>query len=637
MAGWIVFLPLLGALLVGLNTRRIEAHFAQYLTSGCLVLAAILSGFVFKDVAIDGNIQIIHLFSWITSGTFHIDWVIRVDVLTAVMLVVVTWVSAVVHLYSIGYMHDDEHTPRFFAYLSLFTFFMLMLVTADNLLQLFLGWEGVGVCSYLLIGFWYKKPSANAAAMKAFIVNRVGDLGFMLGLVLVYVIFGSIHFADIFAAIPQHVNTTYSLLGHEFHAFTLIGILLFIGAMGKSAQLGLHTWLPDAMEGPTPVSALIHAATMVTAGVFLVARMSPLYEYAPVALMLVTVVGATTSLFAATIALTQNDIKKVIAYSTCSQLGYMFFACGVSAYSAGVFHLMTHAFFKALLFLGAGSVIHAMSGEQDMQKMGGLWKKIPFTYALFWIGSLAIAGIPFFAGYYSKSAILHAAHGSNTHFAHYAFMVGELVSFLTAFYSWRLLILTFHGKPRCDKKTWEHVHESPAIMLVPLIVLMLGALFSGYIGQEILGMVNGDYAFWRGALVALEVNNPLLHHGEHPLWTKFVAVAGIASAYLYYMFAPMLPALTAKIFKPIYVLFYNKWFIDEIYDFLFVRPAKALGTFLWQVGDVKLIDGLGPNGVSQVSYWLGGRMSKLQTGYLYHYAFAMLLGLVAAITWVWMK
>lgn len=637
MAGWIVFLPLIGALLVGLNTRRIDAHLAQYITSGCLVIAAILSGFVFKDVAIDGNTQIIHLFSWITSGTFHIDWVIRVDVLTAVMLVVVTWVSVVVHLYSIGYMHDDEHTPRFFAYLSLFTFFMLMLVTADNLLQLFLGWEGVGLCSYLLIGFWYKKPSANAAAMKAFIVNRVGDLGFMLGLVLIYVIFGSIHFVDIFAAIPQHVNTTYSLLGHDFHAFTLIGILLFIGAMGKSAQLGLHTWLPDAMEGPTPVSALIHAATMVTAGVFLVARMSPLYEYAPVALMLVTVVGATTALFAATIALTQNDIKKVIAYSTCSQLGYMFFACGVSAYSAGVFHLMTHAFFKALLFLGAGSVIHAMSGEQDMQKMGGLWKKIPFTYALFWIGSLAIAGIPFFAGYYSKSAILHAAHGSNTHFAHYAFMVGELVSFLTAFYSWRLLILTFHGKPRCDKKTWEHVHESPAIMLVPLIVLMLGALFSGYIGEEMLGMVNGDYAFWRGALVALDANNPLLHHGEHPIWTKFVAVAGIASAYLYYMLAPVLPALTAKIFKPIYVLFYNKWFIDEIYEVIFVRPAKRLGTFLWQIGDVKIIDGLGPNGVSQLSYWLGGRMSKLQTGYLYHYAFAMLLGLVAAISWVWMR
>ena len=534
-------------------------------------------------------------------------------------------------------MHDDEHTPRFFAYLSLFTFFMLMLVTADNLVQLFLGWEGVGLCSYLLIGFWYKKPSANAAAMKAFIVNRVGDLGFMLGLLLTFYIFGSIHFANIFASIPQHVNTTYSLLGHEFHAFTLIGILLFIGAMGKSAQLGLHTWLPDAMEGPTPVSALIHAATMVTAGVFLVARMSPLYEYAPVALMLVTVVGATTSLFAATIALTQNDIKKVIAYSTCSQLGYMFFACGVSAYSAGVFHLMTHAFFKALLFLGAGSVIHAMSGEQDMQKMGGLWKKIPYTYALFWIGSLAIAGIPFFAGYYSKSAILHAAHGSHTHFAHYAFMVGELVSFLTAFYSWRLLLLAFHGKPRCDKKTWEHVHESPAIMLVPLIVLTLGALFSGYIGEEILGMVHGDYAFWRGALVALDVNNPLLHHGEHPVWTKFVALAGIISAYVYYMLLPMLPALTAKIFKPVYLLFYNKWYVDEIYEVIFVRPAKALGTFLWQVGDVKLIDGLGPNGVSQLSYWFGGRISKLQTGYLYHYAFATLLGLVLAIAWVWVR
>jgi NADH-quinone oxidoreductase subunit L len=637
MAGWIVFLPLLSALVVGLNTRRINEHLAQYVTSGFLVIAAILAGITFKNVAIDGQSYTLHLFNWISSGTLSIDWVIRVDVLTAVMLVVVTWVSAVVHIYSIGYMHDDEHTPRFFSYLSLFTFFMLMLVTADNLLQLFLGWEGVGLCSYLLIGFWYKRPSANAAAMKAFIVNRVGDLGFMLGLLLTFTIFGSIHFADIFAAVPNQVSAVYTVLGYDIHALTLIGILLFIGAMGKSAQLGLHTWLPDAMEGPTPVSALIHAATMVTAGVFLVARMSPLYEYAPIALMLITVVGATTALFAATIALTQNDIKKVIAYSTCSQLGYMFFACGVSAYSAGVFHLMTHAFFKALLFLGAGSVIHAMSGEQDMQKMGGLWKKIPFTYALFWIGSLAIAGIPFFAGYYSKNAILHAAHGSESPFAHYAFYVGELTSFLTAFYSWRLLILTFHGKPRCSKKVWDHVHESPAIMLVPLIVLVLGALFSGYLGEEVFKMVDGDYSFWRGALVSLSEHNPFLHHGEHPLWTKFVALAGITLAYIFYLLVPSLPTKMTQIFRPIYVLFYNKWYVDELYEFLFVRPAKALGTFFWQVGDVKIVDGLGPNGVSQLSYWFGGRLSKLQSGYLYHYAFAMLLGLVGVITWVWMQ
>ena len=636
MAVLIVFLPLLGALVVGLNTRRIDEHLAQYITSAFLVLAAVLAGLTFKEVALDGHVYSQHLFSWISSGALSIDWVIRVDVLTAVMLVVVTWVSAVVHVYSIGYMHDDEHTPRFFAYLSLFTFFMLMLVTSDNLLQLFLGWEGVGLCSYLLIGFWYKRPSANAAAMKAFIVNRVGDLGFMLGLLLTYNIFGTIHFADIFAAVPNQVSATYTVLGHEFHALTLIGILLFIGACGKSAQLGLHTWLPDAMEGPTPVSALIHAATMVTAGVFLVARMSPLYEHAPIALMVITVVGATTALFAATIALTQNDIKKVIAYSTCSQLGYMFFACGVSAYSAGIFHLMTHAFFKALLFLGAGSVIHAMSGEQDMQKMGGLWKKIPFTYALFWIGSLAIAGIPFFAGYYSKTAILHAAAASENPFAHYAFYVGELTSFLTAFYSWRLLILTFHGKQRCSKKVWDHVHESPAIMLVPLIVLVCGALFSGYLGEEVFKMVDADFAFWRGALVSLNEHNPFLHHEEHPLWTQFVAVTGITLAYIFYMFVPSLPSLMTKIFRPVYLLFYNKWYFDELYEFLFVRPAKALGTFLWQIGDVKIIDGLGPNGVSQLSYWFGGRMAKLQTGYLYHYAFAMLIGLVAVITWVWM-
>ena len=637
MAGWIVFLPLLGALLVGLSTRRIDAHLAQYITSGFLVLAAILSGFTFHEVAILGHVQELRLFSWITSGALHIDWVIRVDVLTSVMLVVVTWVSAVVHVYSIGYMHHDSHTPRFFAYLSLFTFFMLMLVTADNLLQLFLGWEGVGLCSYLLIGFWYQRPSANAAAMKAFIVNRVGDLGFMLGLLLTYDIFGSIHFADIFAAIPQQVSAQYSVLGHDFHALTLIGLLLFIGACGKSAQLGLHTWLPDAMEGPTPVSALIHAATMVTAGVFLVARMSPLYEYAPLALNVIAVVGATTSLFAATIALTQNDIKKVIAYSTCSQLGYMFFACGVSAYSAGVFHLMTHAFFKALLFLSAGSVIHAMSDEQDMQKMGGLWKKIPITYAMFWIGSLAIAGIPFLAGYYSKDAILHAAHNSTSPVAHYAFWMGVVTAFLTAFYSWRLLLLTFHGKPRCSKKVWEHVHESPAIMWVPLCVLALGAIFSGYIGEEILHMTAGDYAFWRGALVALPSHNPFLHHGEMPEWILFVVIGGIATAYLFYLLVPAIPGLLMRGLKPFYLLSYNKWYFDEIYDFLLVRPIKRLGLWFWKIGDVRIIDGLGPNGMSRLSYAIGGQLSKLQTGYLYHYAFATLLGLVGIMTWVWMK
>lgn len=633
MVAWLVLLPLFCAAFVGLNSRNINAHLAQYITTGGLCLSALLAAITFKNVAIDGNIQNEVLFNWISSGGMVIDWVIRVDVLTAVMLIVVTWVSALVHLYSIGYMHEDPHTPRFFSYLSLFTFFMLMLVTSDNLLQLFLGWEGVGLCSYLLIGFWYKKPSANAAAMKAFIVNRVGDLGFMLGLLLTYKIFGSIHFGEIFAKVTAMKDVYFPVLGQELHALTLIGILLFIGACGKSAQLGLHTWLPDAMEGPTPVSALIHAATMVTAGVFLVARMSPLYEYAPTALNVITVVGATTSLFAATIALTQNDIKRVIAYSTCSQLGFMFFACGVSAYGAGVFHLMTHGFFKALLFLSAGSVIHAMSNEQDMQKMGGLWKKIPITYAMFWIGSLAIAGIPFFAGYYSKGAILHAAHGSHGQFAHYAFYVGELTSLLTAFYSWRLILLTFHGKPRCDKKTWEHVHESPWVMLTPLLLLSLGALFSGYLGEKVYGMVDGSLEFWRGAIVALPENNPLLHHGEHPLWTKFVAVAGIALAYVVYMLIPALPRILMTGLKPLYLLSYNKYYIDELYDFLFVRPIRWLGGFFWKVGDVKIIDGLGPNGASAFSYYIGGRLSRLQTGYLYHYVFAMLIGLVGFMTW----
>ena len=481
----VVFLPLIAALFVGLTCRIIRDDLAQVITSGALVISAFCAGLLFFRVWSEGIVATVPVsMDWIESGNFKALWALRLDMLTAVMLIVVTWVSSVVHLYSIGYMSHDPHKPRFMAYLSLFTFFMLMLVTADNLIQLFLGWEGVGLCSYLLIGFWFKKPEANAAAMKAFIVNRVGDFGFALGIAAIYWLFGSVQFTEIFARVGEFDTAHVMLFGHSVHTLTMICILLFIGCMGKSAQLGLHTWLPDAMEGPTPVSALIHAATMVTAGVFLVARCSPLFEHAPGALTLITYVGAATAFFAATVGLVQNDIKRVIAYSTCSQLGYMFFACGVSAYSAGIFHLMTHAFFKALLFLSAGSVIHAMSGEQDMRRMGGIWRQIPWTYSYMWIGSLALAAMPFFAGYYSKDLILEVAYASHTEHGHFAYWLGTSAAGMTAFYSWRLLFMTFHGAPRASEEVMHHVHESPKIIMLPLLLLALGALVSGYVGSE---------------------------------------------------------------------------------------------------------------------------------------------------------
>ena len=514
-----IFLPLLGAAIAGLGGRYIKASGAQLITCGAMVLAAAIGCLILFEVALGGRAVTVELLPWISSGAFEVSWTLRFDQLTAVMVFVVTVVSAVVHVYSIGYMDHDPHIPRFMAYLSLFTFFMLALVTADNLLQLFFGWEGVGLCSYLLIGFWYEKPEANAAAIKAFIVNRVGDFGFALGIMGVFLMFDSIAFDTIFAAVSDQSEATISFLGIEAHALTTLCILLFIGAMGKSAQLGLHTWLPDAMEGPTPVSALIHAATMVTAGVFMVARLSPLFEYAPVALDVVTVVGATTALFAATVALCQTDLKRVIAYSTCSQLGYMFFACGVSAYSAGIFHLTTHAFFKALLFLGAGSVIHAMSGEQDMRRMGGIWRMIPATYTLMWIGSLALAGIPFFAGYFSKDLILEAAFGAHTGWGQYAFWMGVIAAVLTAFYSWRLLLMTFHGTSRADEMTLAHVHESPRVMLLPLVVLAVGAMFSGYLGYEYFA---GDsmHEFWGESLFVRPGTDPIAAAHHVPLWVQ---------------------------------------------------------------------------------------------------------------------
>ncbi|NDF12804.1 MAG: NADH-quinone oxidoreductase subunit L [Proteobacteria bacterium] len=638
----IVFLPLLAAIIAGLNSRRINVPLAQVLTTAAVMTGAVLSYCVFHKVAIKGNATLVHLLNWVTVGDFKVEWALKVDSLTAVMLVVVNSVSALVHLYSIGYMSHDPHRPRFMAYLSLFTFFMLMLVTADNFLQLFLGWEGVGLCSYLLIGFWYTRPSANAAAIKAFVVNRVGDFGFALGIFGVFVLFGSIQFETVFGAAANHADSTLTFLGHQYHALTVICILLFIGAMGKSAQLGLHTWLPDAMEGPTPVSALIHAATMVTAGVFLVARCSPLFEQSQVALHLVTVVGALTAVFAASIALTQNDIKKVIAYSTCSQLGYMFFACGVSAYAAGVFHLMTHAFFKALLFLGAGSVIHAMSDEQDIQKMGGIWKKIPLTYAMMMIGTLAITGIPPLAGYFSKDMILESAYAAGAHgnaTGQFAFWMGIFAAFMTSFYSWRLVFLTFHGKTRASKSVIEHIHESPLVMTIPLMLLAVGAVISGYVGVSILGIVQHDLSFWNGAIVMLggEEENVLeqAHHvpGFVKLLPLVVSVAGFVLAYIFYLQAKGIPAALAKNLSVLYKGSKNKWYVDEIYDFLFVKPAIKIGVFLWKFFDVRVIDGLGPNGFAAISQRFSVVLSRAQTGYVYHYAFVMLLGIVLILAW----
>lgn len=633
----IVFLPLLTAVLVGLNTESLKTGTAQIITVSGVVLSAIFSWIVFIDVY-KGNTYAPELFKWVESGNFSVLWVIKVDMLTAIMLTLVTTVSSLVHIYSVGYMSHDDHPQRFFSYLSLFTFFMLMLVTSDNLLQLFLGWEGVGLCSYLLIGFWYKKPSANSAAMKAFIVNRVGDFGMALGLFAIFHIFGTIDFAEIFSQIPDKRMEIITILGTEFRAFDLICVLLFVGCMGKSAQLGLHTWLPDAMEGPTPVSALIHAATMVTAGIFLVARMSPLFEQSQIALNMITVIGASTALFAATIALTQNDIKKIIAYSTCSQLGYMFFACGVSAYGAGIFHLYTHGFFKALLFLSAGSVIHAMSDEQDIRRMGALWKKIPLTYLMMLIGTLAITGFPLLSGYYSKDMVLEtafAAGQAGNKYGEFAFWMGISAATLTAFYSWRLMFLVFHGKSRADQETIDHIHESPKVMTIPLIILALGAIFIGGVFANKLGIVHGEIKFWHGAVALGKVSDDTtIYEAAHhvPKWVKqaplAVGGAGFVFAALCYLLFRRLPSKIASFFRPLYLLFYNKWYFDEIYDLIIVNPLKKLAKFLWKFFDTKIIDGLGPNGFAFVSSKVGAGFRVLQSGYIYHYSFVMLIGLI---------
>ena len=635
----IVFLPAIGALIAGLLGRVLGPRPCEIITTSFVGAAAVLSWIAFWQVGIGGETLRVPVLRWVTSGELDVSWALRIDTLTAVMLVVVNTVSALVHLYSIGYMHEDDSRQRFFAYLSMFTFAMLALVTSDNFLQLFFGWEGVGLASYLLIGFWYLKPEANAAAIKAFVVNRVGDFGFALGIFGIFAVFGTIGFDAVFRAAPGVAGKPMEFLGHQWDTLTVLCLLLFMGAMGKSAQFLLHTWLPDAMEGPTPVSALIHAATMVTAGVFMVARLSPLFELAPVALQVVTLVGAVTAFFAATVGLVQNDIKRVVAYSTCSQLGYMFVACGVGAYAAGIFHLFTHAFFKALLFLGSGSVIHAMHHEQDMRKMGGLAGKIRFTYVTMLIGTLSLTGVGIphlagFAGFHSKDAIIEAAFAAHTP-NNYAFWLLVVAAFMTAFYSWRLIFMTFHGTTRADHHTYEHAHESPFVMLVVLAALALGSVVAGFAFQHY--FIGEAYKeFWGKALFEGAHNHILHALHEVPDWVGWAPtlamLGGFALSYLFYIVAPSLPAVTARAFRPIYLFLLNKWYFDELYDWLFVRPAFWIGRLLWKRGDGTIIDGLGPDGIANRVLWTTGRVVKLQTGYVYHYAFAMLIGVALIVT-----
>ena len=677
---FIVFLPLLAAIIAGLGNRMIGNFAAKLVTTGALFASCLLSWPIFLSfMGGTAEAHVVPVLHWVQSGALTFDWALRVDTLTAVMLVVITTVSALVHLYSWGYMAEDPDQPRFFAYLSLFTFAMLMLVTADNLVQMFFGWEGVGLASYLLIGFWFRKPSASAAAIKAFVVNRVGDLGFMLGIFGTFLVFNTVSIPEILVRAPGMEGSTIGFLGYRWDTMTILCILLFIGAMGKSAQLGLHTWLPDAMEGPTPVSALIHAATMVTAGVFMVCRLSPMFEASPIALDIVTYVGAATCFFAATVGLTQWDIKRVIAYSTCSQLGYMFFAAGVGAYGAAMFHLFTHAFFKALLFLGAGSVIHAMHHEQDMRFYGALRKRIPLTFWAMMAGTLAITGVGIywlhagFAGFHSKDAILEAAFASGKESGMFAFWVGVTAALMTSFYSWRLMFLTFFVKPRWagsehiqhavhdnhgrddhghgdhahddqahghaqhdDGTAGYHPHESPLVMLIPLGVLTLGAVFAGWVFT---GLFLSSADFWGGSIFY----NAHLMHAMHevPLWVKLsatvVMLIGLFGAWYAYIRNPGFPAQVVAQIDVLYRFVYNKWYFDELYNFLFVRPAFWIGDKFWKLGDIGIIDRFGPNGAAW-TVLQGTRLAqKVQSGYLYSYALVMLLGLTAAITWMMVR
>ncbi|MDC0425763.1 NADH-quinone oxidoreductase subunit L [Pelagibacteraceae bacterium] len=633
MAYLLVFLPLVASFIVGIFGRFLGDKISQLITCSFVLISSALSIYIFSDVAINSNTYNLKIFNWITSGGLVLNWSINIDTLTSVMLVVVTSVSALVHVYSVGYMSHDPDKPRFMSYLSLFTFMMLMLVTSDNFLQLFFGWEGVGLASYLLIGFWYKKPSANSAAIKAFVVNRVGDFGLAIGIFLIFKYTGSVNFVDVFKAIPTLLDKNISMLGIEASLINFICIFLFIGAMGKSAQIFLHTWLPDAMEGPTPVSALIHAATMVTAGVFLVVRCSPIFEYSPFVLNIIVLVGATTAFFAGTIGLVQNDIKRVIAYSTCSQLGYMFFAAGLGAYHIAIFHLFTHAFFKALLFLGAGSVIHAFNDEQDMRNMGGVWKKIPYTYSLMIIGTLALTGFPFLSGFFSKDAIIETAYSSTSFFAGYAVTIGVLTAFMTSLYSWRLIFMTFHGTFNNKNISLSKVHESPAVMLVPLLFLALGAIFAGYAFKDY--FIGSQFIqFWNNSIFFLK--EFVLHHP--PLWFLLLTpiLVLLAIPLSYYFFVKDKKSLDSfiEINKPLYNFLVNKWYFDELYDFLFVKPAKKIGSFFWKIGDGTIIDGFGPDGLTKLIKSVSDKAVQFQSGFLYHYAFVMLIGLSVLLTYM---
>ena len=627
----ILFLPLLGSFISAFFYKRIGDRTCQIITSAFIVTGAILSSIILLETIKTGKVYEYPIFNWITSGSLKLNWSIYVDSLTAVMLVVVNSVSALVHIYSIGYMSHDPHKPRFMSYLSLFTFMMLSLITADNFLQLFFGWEGVGLASYLLIGFWFKKETANSASMKAFIVNRVGDLGLLIAMFLIFKTFGTLNFSEVFSQAADQSKNSIKIFGGEYNLITTICVFLFIGAMGKSAQIFLHTWLPDAMEGPTPVSALIHAATMVTAGVFLVARCSPLFEYSQYALNLVAFVGATTAIFAASIAIVQTDIKRIIAYSTCSQLGYMFFAAGMGAYNVAIFHLFTHAFFKALLFLGAGSVIHAFHDEQNIEKMGGVWKKIPLTYALMLIGTLALTGFPLLAGFYSKDAIIESAYFSKSLFAGYAFVIGLTTAFITSIYSWRLIFKTFHGKYN-NTMSFEKVHESGPVMLIPLLLLAVGAIFSGYVFHGI--FIGENTQFWGKAIFFLKQTV----HGHPPLWLLILiptlVISAIPLSFILFLKRQDIVEGFINNNKPFYNFLVKKWYFDELYDSIFVKSFRGIGTFLWQRGDVKTIDAYGPDGVAKVVKNLSDRASSIQSGYLYHYATVILIGVVLIVSFL---
>ena len=628
----IIFLPLIGSIF-GYLGRSITKFFSEIFTSLLVSISAILSIIVFWNGIQKSNYGNYQIIEWISSGDFVANWSINVDPLSSVMLVVVTFVSALVHIYSIGYMSHDPHKPRFMSYLSLFTFSMLVLVVSDNFLQLFFGWEGVGLCSYLLIGFWYKKETANNAAIKAFIVNRIGDFGLAVGIFLIFFFFGSINFEEVFQVAPQFIEKKLLFFGFELNLITLICLFLFIGAMGKSAQFLLHTWLPDAMEGPTPVSALIHAATMVTAGVFLVVRCSPLFEYSQVALNVVAIIGMITAIFAASVALVQNDIKKIIAYSTCSQLGYMFFAAGVGAYHVAIFHLFTHAFFKALLFLGSGSVIHAFKDEQDIRNMGGIRKKLPFTYIFMLIGTLALTGFPFLSGFYSKDAIIEFAYLRNSSLGNYAVVIGIFTAFLTSIYSWRLFFKTFHGSYNNKKIPINETHESPLVMLIPLFFLGIGALFAGFLFKEIfIGHHSND--FWQTSIFFISE----IKHDHIPLWllliTPILVVISIPLSFYYYISNTKILEEFKNTSLPLYNFLLNKWYIDELYDVVFVNPAKKIGSFFWKKGDIGTIDRFGPDGISKLIKIISNKAGRLQTGFIYDYAFAMLIGLSILLTYL---